>query len=68
MRWRKAVFSHTELNSSSKSHNSKVSANDSQLTPTEGFLLVDIEGVSEILQTIFALHQESSELYSSYYT
>jgi len=33
------------LNSSSKSHNSKVSASDSQLTPTEGFVIVDIEGV-----------------------
>ena len=52
-----------ELNSSSKSHKSKVSASDSQLTPTEGFVVVDVEGVyelEEILQTIVTLHQVSS--------
>ena len=53
------VPSHTELNSSSKSHNSKVSASDSQLTPTEGFVIVDIEGVYELKETILALHQVS---------
>ena len=40
---RLTVLSHTELNGSSKSLNSKVSASDSQLTPTEGFVIVDIE-------------------------
>ena len=49
-----------DFNSSSKSYNSKVGASDSQLTPTEGFVIVDIEGVYELKETILALHQVRS--------